>query len=151
MRSISVRAIIPHEDKFLLVNNRHSKGDFYCLPGGGVEPGEQVVDALKREIKEELGVEATVGNLVVLNQIVDSEDYDAPELYFHITNGTDFANIDLTKTSHGQAEIADVGFFRLNEVLLLPRELTDLIPTIIKQNYQGPAIINASPRDPMTR
>lgn len=151
MRSISVRAIIPNEDKILLVNNRHSKGDFYCLPGGGVEPGEQVVDALKREIKEELGVEATVGNLVVLNQIVDGEDYNVPELYFHITNGADFASIDLAGASHGQAEIADVGFFRLNEVLLLPRELTDLIPKITKQSYQGPVIINTSPRDQITR
>lgn len=150
MRSISVRAIIPHEDKFLLVNNRHSKGDFYCLPGGGVELGEEVVGALKREIKEELGVEATVGNLVILNQIIDGEEYQAPELYFHITNGADFVNIDLAGTSHGQAEIADVGFFRLDEVLLLPRELTDIIPRVIKQDYQGPVIMNTSPRDPIT-
>ncbi|USN55660.1 MAG: NUDIX domain-containing protein [Candidatus Peribacteria bacterium] len=29
-------------------------GDFYCLPGGRVEAGENLIQALTREIEEEL-------------------------------------------------------------------------------------------------
>jgi ADP-ribose pyrophosphatase YjhB (NUDIX family) len=43
----------------------------WSLPGGAVELGEKLVDALKREILEEIGIEIEVGGLVrVLDRIV---------------------------------------------------------------------------------
>jgi len=47
----------------------------WSLPGGAVELGEKVVDALKREIREEIGIEIEVSGLVrVLDRIVRDED-----------------------------------------------------------------------------
>jgi len=47
----------------------------WSLPGGAVELGEQVVDALKREIQEEIDIEIEVGGLVrVLDRVLRDEE-----------------------------------------------------------------------------
>jgi 8-oxo-dGTP diphosphatase len=46
----------------------------WSLPGGAVELGEKVIDALKREIREEIGIEIQVGGLIrVLDRIIQDE------------------------------------------------------------------------------
>ena len=43
----------------------------WSLPGGAVELGEKVLDALKREIREEVGIQIEVGGLIrVLDRIL---------------------------------------------------------------------------------
>ncbi len=44
-----------------------AKEDFYKLPGGGIDDGENVIDALKREVLEELGI--TVDHIKEIGQI----------------------------------------------------------------------------------
>ena len=47
----------------------------WSLPGGAVELGEKAIDALKREIREEIGIEIQVGGLIrVLDRIIQDEE-----------------------------------------------------------------------------
>lgn len=54
---IRVSALLRWEDRILLC--RHEKpgrGEYWLLPGGGVNSGESLIDALHRELAEEVGV-----------------------------------------------------------------------------------------------
>ncbi len=67
MRRLEVVAgLIKKEGKFLLCQRKENDtfALFWEFPGGKVENTETQQQALRREIKEELGIEIEVGNLV---------------------------------------------------------------------------------------
>lgn len=70
---VSVKAIIIEEDRILCTKNVDPTGFFYLLPGGGQEPGESLVDALRRECREELGVRIIPGKLLYVRDYIGSK------------------------------------------------------------------------------
>jgi len=57
-----VTAVVQDGDRFLLV--RQSDSGRWSLIGGGVEPGEEPRAALLREVREELGVDVEIAEIV---------------------------------------------------------------------------------------
>ncbi len=136
--------IIEYQGKFLLVKNVASSGDFWCLPGGGIETGEDLVSALRREIIEETGIEPTIGNLLYVHQIGRSGYYSVPEFLFHIRNGKDFSIIDLKKTSHGEEELLAIDFIDIETANVLPKFLKTELPELNAINFETPTRIRLS-------
>ena len=57
---IRVSAILRWQGRVLLCRQEKPGKEYWLLPGGGVDAGESLIEALRRELREELGVEADV-------------------------------------------------------------------------------------------
>lgn len=69
---LAVRAAILQDDRLLMVNAyRGAQSDLWCLPGGGVEPGQSLPCNLIREVAEETGLTITVGAPILVNEFHD--------------------------------------------------------------------------------
>lgn len=66
----AARAVILRDGQLLTVRIRTDEGDFLVLPGGGQNHGETLVDAVRREVHEELGLRVTPRALVYLREYV---------------------------------------------------------------------------------
>ena len=75
----SVYGLITHNGQAVLLKTRFADG--YCLPGGGIEKGEAINDALKREVREETGIEIEVGAFAHFE--TDLFYYDPLDLAIH--------------------------------------------------------------------
>ena len=55
--------VVGPDDALLLFKFRATEGPAWLTPGGGVHPGESVAEAAARELREETGMTASLGEL----------------------------------------------------------------------------------------
>ncbi|MDZ4654515.1 MAG: NUDIX hydrolase [Coriobacteriia bacterium] len=67
---VRVAAVILIGGKLLLVRQRKGGEPYYLLPGGGVNRGETLEQALRREVREETGLECSVGAPILINDTI---------------------------------------------------------------------------------
>lgn len=71
---LAVRAAILCDDRLLMVNAYPGQAsDLWCLPGGGVEPGQSLPENLIREVSEETGLVVTVSAPILVNEFHDPQ------------------------------------------------------------------------------
>ncbi len=90
----TVGAIIFNPEGEILLARSHKWKDNYVIPGGHIELGEKIEDALRREIMEETGLKIYDIHLVGLQQCIYEKDFHEKKHFIFI----DFAcKVDTTK------------------------------------------------------
>ena len=64
--NVAVRLVMTKGDKILLTQVKNSS--FYFLPGGGLEFGESIEKSIKRELREELGINPKNYSFIGINE-----------------------------------------------------------------------------------
>lgn len=70
--SMKVRpaALIIERNHLLLMQYRYGNTDVFNLPGGNPDAGETMPQTLQRELREELGIEIEVADLVLMGEVI---------------------------------------------------------------------------------
>lgn len=117
MSNIRIRVaacIFNQKGELLLFKHRRGHHEYWVLPGGGLEFGETIEQGLKRELKEELNVEISVGNFIEMHEAI------IPDQNRHILNLFYKAEIISGIPKLAQEErLADFAYFSLNALASL--------------------------------
>ncbi len=91
---LAVRAVILRDNRLLLVNAWRGSDALWCAPGGGVELHQPLALALKREVREETGLDIAVGKLCLVNEFHDPGGVlHQVDIYFRCTVTADEAGM----------------------------------------------------------
>jgi nucleoside triphosphatase len=71
----TVGGFIVNEEGKVLVVKSYKWFDSYTLPGGHIELGETMVEAVKREVKEETGLDVEVKEMLLMQEAVFSPEF----------------------------------------------------------------------------
>lgn len=83
LMKMTTRALIFNDQNQLLTVQHHGS-NFWSLPGGKIDEGEDLKTCLKREIFEELGLECEVKNLAFVHEFQWSKTSDVTTEFFFV-------------------------------------------------------------------
>ena len=133
MTRVSSRAIVFIDQKVILLHRKRDGLEYWVTPGGKVEEGESLEDAVKREVCEEIGIDVKVGRKVfqVTNRAYNEDNEQHLFLCVYLSgrigSGTDRKILDPDPLDFSEIVLADS-----NEV-----EAMNIVPVEAKE-----AIVN---------
>ncbi|MCL2155584.1 MAG: NUDIX hydrolase [Leptospirales bacterium] len=135
---VRVAGILINNNEILLIAHKKDNDIYWLLPGGGVDYGESLSEALIREFIEELNIEITVNDLALISDSIDpAGDRHIINIFFlcEYSKGEFMLGNDL--------RLYDFKFFKRDEIpniKLFPpinNELISIIDSGAKMKYIG--------------
>ena len=122
---VRVAALLRWNDRVLLCRQEKPGKEYWLLPGGGVGSGESLVDALRRELLEEVGIDDPMpfeGPVAIVDSISPQRAIRARHVV-HIIFSTDLGGRSLEAVTSADAAVRGHRLFgvgELDEVVLHP-------------------------------
>ncbi len=131
--TIAVAAIVfDDEERVLLVQRRNEPGKgLWTVPGGKVELGETLASACLRELREETGIEGSVGSLV---EVVERINRDAQGQFAYHYVIHDFLVLPNHTNAVSGSDASAVEFVRLSD--LKNRQVTEGLESVLRSAHR---------------
>src|SRR5437016_12632978 len=71
----TVGALIVNKEGKILLTKSHKWFDKYTLPGGHIEVGETMKDAVIREVKEEVGLDVEAAEMLLIQEAIFAGEF----------------------------------------------------------------------------
>ena len=115
---IRVSAILRWRGRMLLCRHEKPGREYWLLPGGGVNSGESLVDALHRELAEEIGIDDDIpveGPVAIVDSISPVRSF-APKHVVHIIFAGDLTGVSLEAVTSQDGAVRGHRLFAVNEL-----------------------------------
>jgi 8-oxo-dGTP diphosphatase len=115
---IRVSAILRWRGRILLCRHEKPGKEYWLLPGGGVNSGESLVDALHRELAEEIGIDEELpveGPVAVVDSIAPVRSF-APKHIVHIIFAGDLGGRSLEAVTSQDAAVRGHRLFGVDDL-----------------------------------
>ena len=140
--SIRAGAIVIHNDCLLLMHRIKGAKEYYVLPGGTVEAGENIQSAAVREVQEETSIAVKPGNLMYHLQVTSDEMPSCckEEYYFLCDYVQGSPKLELNAIEQQRINQTNsyqpmwVSLNQIKDLLIYPLEVRDLLVDALENN-----------------
>lgn len=129
---VGVGGVVIADGRALLIRRGHPplEGE-WSIPGGTLELGETMLDAVRRELAEETGMEVRVGELIEAFERIFPDGQGQPQYHFVIL---DYLCEPIRGTAQAGSDVTDVAWAAESE---LPKySLTPTATRVLKKAFQ---------------
>jgi len=122
---VRVSAVLRWNGQILLCRHEKPGKEYWLLPGGGVDAGESLIDALRREIAEEIGIDDDLpieGPVCIVDSIAPPRTLTTKHVV-HIVFASDLTGLSLQAVRSEDSAVRGhrlFGFGDLDGIVLHP-------------------------------